>query len=88
MDHSLSVIFAADSLCALCVFTKLYHQARVYQHLRHSVDAHVEPPGEIDRIEHPSQIIERIWTRLASGRLFMHRVSEHLCLSLSINVHC
>src|SRR5262245_49721538 len=36
---------------------------------------------EIDRIEALSQRIERIWTRLARGSLFMLHIDELLCLA-------
>src|SRR5262249_44727703 len=38
---------------------------------------------EIDRMETPSQSIERIWTRFARGSLFMPLLYEPLCLASS-----
>src|SRR5215211_5349655 len=37
----------------------------------------------IDRIDDPSQSIERIWTRLARGSFFMPRLYERPCFSSS-----
>src|SRR5262249_18719233 len=41
------------------------------QQLGDGVDRHVPATRLIERIEEPSQSIERIWTRLARGSLFM-----------------
>ena len=42
---------------------------------------------EIDRMDDPSQSMERIWTRFARGSLFMPLIYELLCLASSIKVH-
>src|SRR5262249_560276 len=39
---------------------------------------------EIDRMDDPSQSMERIWTRFERGSLFMPLLSELLCLVSSI----
>src|ERR1700730_2751295 len=41
----------------------------------------------IDRIDEPSHSMERIWTRLVRGSLFMPLLCEPFCFSSSMIVH-
>ena len=41
----------------------------------------------IDRMDEPSQSMERIWTRLARGSLFMPLLSDRSCFTSSIIDH-